>query len=186
MVWRTRRSPLSNWQTGIPLCDIDRVGILVIQVAVLCPLQPCLFILTSLKSRYQELEITKTIFTTAGGVNDTMASKELANNEGDTTFTYQIQRNAELANNLKGKLLLVTGDIDNNVHPANTIRMVDALIRANKRFDFLLLPGQRHAFGDMTEYFFWSMADYFSEHLLGSSKSHQVDMIEISREKPKK
>lgn len=112
--------------------------------------------------------------------------KELANNEGDTTFTYQIQRNAELANNLKGKLLLVTGDIDNNVHPANTIRMVDALIRANKRFDFLLLPGQRHAFGDMTEYFFWSMADYFSEHLLGSSKSHQVDMIEISREKPKK
>lgn len=112
--------------------------------------------------------------------------KELVDNEGDTTFSYQIQRNAELARNLKGKLLLVTGDIDNNVHPANTIRMVDALIRANKRFDFLLLPGQRHAFGDMTEYFFWRMADYFSEHLLGSSKSDQVDLVEINREKPKK
>lgn len=112
--------------------------------------------------------------------------KETVDDQGDTTFSYQIQRNAELAGNLKGKLLLVTGDIDNNVHPANTIRMVDALIRANKRFDFLLLPGQRHAFGDMTEYFFWKMADYFSEHLLGSSKSDQVDLVEISREKPRK
>lgn len=111
--------------------------------------------------------------------------KEVVNNEGDTTFSYQIQRNAELAGNLKGKLLLVTGDIDNNVHPANTIRMADALIRANKRFDFLLLPGQRHAFGDMTEYFFWKMADYFSEHLLGTSQRDQVDIVEISREKPR-
>lgn len=111
--------------------------------------------------------------------------KEVVNNEGDTTFSYQIQRNAELAGNLKGKLLLVTGDIDNNVHPANTIRMADALIRANKRFDFLLLPGQRHAFGDMTEYFFWKMADYFSEHLLGNSQRDQVDIVEISREKPR-
>lgn len=110
---------------------------------------------------------------------------EVVNNEGDTTFSYQIQRNAELAGNLKGKLLLVTGDIDNNVHPANTIRMADALIRANKRFDFLLLPGQRHAFGDMTEYFFWKMADYFSEHLLGTSQRDQVDIVEISREKPR-
>lgn len=110
---------------------------------------------------------------------------EVVNNEGDTTFSYQIQRNAELAGNLKGKLLLVTGDIDNNVHPANTIRMADALIRANKRFDFLLLPGQRHAFGDMTEYFFWKMADYFSEHLLGNSQRDQVDIVEISREKPR-
>ena len=112
--------------------------------------------------------------------------KEVINTEGDTTFSYQIQRNAELAGNLKGKLLLVTGDIDNNVHPANTIRMADALIRANKRFDFLLLPGQRHAFGDMTEYFFWKMADYFSEHLLGSSQRDQVDIVEISREKPRR
>lgn len=112
--------------------------------------------------------------------------KEVVNTEGDTTFSYQIQRNAELAGNLKGKLLLVTGDIDNNVHPANTIRMADALIRANKRFDFLLLPGQRHAFGDMTEYFFWKMADYFSEHLLGSSQRDQVDIVEISREKPRR
>lgn len=112
--------------------------------------------------------------------------KEEISAKGDTTFSYNIQRNTELAKNLKGKLLIVTGDIDNNVHPANSIRMVDALIRANKRFDFLLLPGQRHGFGDMTEYFFWRMADYFSQHLLGASEMNEVDMMEMNREKPLK
>lgn len=112
--------------------------------------------------------------------------KEEISAKGDTTFSYNIQRNTELAKNLKGKLLIVTGDIDNNVHPANSIRMVDALIRTNKRFDFLLLPGQRHGFGDMTEYFFWRMADYFSQHLLGASEMNEVDMMEMNREKPLK
>lgn len=104
--------------------------------------------------------------------------------KGDTTFSYDIAKNTALAKNLKGKLLIATGDIDNNVHPANSIRMAEALIKANKRFDFLLLPGQRHAFGNMTEYFFWKMADYFSEHLLGSSEKEQVDITQINREKP--
>ena len=112
--------------------------------------------------------------------------QEVISPKGDTTFNYQIERNSDLAKNLKGKLLLATGDIDNNVHPANSIRMADALIKANKRFDFLLLPGQRHGFGDMTEYFFWKMADYFSEHLLGSSKMDEVDMVEINKERPLK
>lgn len=112
--------------------------------------------------------------------------KEEISAKGDTTFSYTISRNTELAKNLKGKLLIATGDIDNNVHPANSIRMVDALIRANKRFDFLLLPGQRHGFGDMTEFFFWRMADYFSQHLLGASEMNEVDMMEMNREKPLK
>lgn len=103
--------------------------------------------------------------------------------KGDTTFVYNIERNTQLAKNLKGRLLLVTGDIDNNVHPANTIRMAEALIKANKRFDFVLLPGQRHGFGDMTEYFFWKMGDYFSQHLLGDCRD-EVDIEEINREIP--
>ena len=111
--------------------------------------------------------------------------KEEINAKGDTTFNYQIDKNSDLAKNLKGKLLIVTGDIDNNVHPANSIRLVNALIKANKRFDFLLLPGQRHGFGDMTEYFFWKMADYFSEHLLGESNSNEVDIIQMNREIPR-
>lgn len=111
---------------------------------------------------------------------------EQVSSEGDTTFAYQIDQNTTLAKNLKGKLMIATGDIDNNVHPANSIRMVEALIKANKRFDFVLLPGQRHAFGNMTEYFFWKMADYFAEHLLGDSKIDDVDIKEINREIPLK
>ena len=102
--------------------------------------------------------------------------------KGDTTFVYHIETNQELASRLKGHLLLCTGDMDNNVNPANTIRVVNALIRANKRFDLLLLPGQRHGFGDMNEYFFWRMADYYSEHLMGSSKKDEVDIVELNND----
>ena len=96
--------------------------------------------------------------------------KETVSEQGDTTFVYKIGTNPEIAKNLKGHLLLVHGDIDDNVHPGNTIRVVDALIRAGKRFDMLMLPQQRHAFGDMNEYFYWRLVDYFSEHLKGQSE----------------
>ncbi len=114
------------------------------------------------------------------GVTEKVSAK------GDTTFSYLIDKNTELAKNLKGKLMLSTGDIDNNVHPANTIRMAEALIKANKRFEFVILPGQRHGFGNMTEYFFWKMADYFSEHLLGNSQYTEVDIKQINRDVPLK
>ena len=96
--------------------------------------------------------------------------KEQISEKGDTTFVYKIATNPQIAKNLKGKLLLIHGDIDNNVHPGNTIRVVDALIRAGKRFDMLMLPQQRHSFGDMNEYFYWRLVDYFSEHLKGKSE----------------
>ena len=101
---------------------------------------------------------------------------------GDTTFVYSIETNPQIAKHLKGHLMLVHGDIDNNVHPANTIRVVNALIRANKRFDMLILPGQRHGFGDMNEYFFWRMADYYCEWLMGASERHEVDIKEMNND----
>ena len=104
---------------------------------------------------------------------------------GDTTFVYQIEKNSELAKNLKGHLMLSTGDVDNNVHPAGTIRIANALIKAGKRFEFVLLPGQRHGYGDMSEYFFWKMGDYFVAHLLGDSSPPPVEMVEMLRDKPK-
>ena len=104
---------------------------------------------------------------------------------GDTTFVYQIEKNPDLAKNLKGHLMLSTGDVDNNVHPAGTIRMANALIKAGKRFEFVLLPGQRHGYGDMNEYFFWKMGDYFVAHLLGDTSPAPVDMVEMQRDKPK-
>ena len=107
---------------------------------------------------------------------------EKVSEKGDTSFVYKIDTNPQIAKNLKGHLLLVHGDIDNNVHPANTIRVVNALIRANKRFDMLLLPGQRHGFGDMNEYFFWRMADYFSEYLLGESRRDQADIVQLNND----
>lgn len=96
--------------------------------------------------------------------------KEQVSEKGDTTFVYKIATNPQIAKQLKGHLMLVHGDIDNNVHPGNTMRVVNALIRAGKRFDMLMLPQQRHAFGDMDEYFYWRMVDYFSEHLKGQSE----------------
>ena len=104
---------------------------------------------------------------------------------GDTTFVYQIEKNPDLAKNLKGHLMLSTGDVDNNVHPAGTIRMANALIKAGKRFEFVLLPGQRHGYGDMNEYFFWKMGDYFTAHLLGYTNPPPVEMVEMLRDKPK-
>ncbi len=108
--------------------------------------------------------------------------KEVEDKDGKVKFEYDIEKNSELAKNLKGHLLLVTGDIDDNVHPANTLRMADALIKANKRFDMFVMTGQRHAYGDMADYFFWLRADYFAKHLLGSS-ADTVDVIELTREK---
>ncbi len=97
--------------------------------------------------------------------------KEVVSEKGDTTFVYNIKTNEEIAPRLKGHLMLVHGDIDNNVHPGNTLRVADALIRAGKRFDMLLLPQQRHGFGDMDEYFYWRMVDYFSRNLLGEQET---------------
>jgi dipeptidyl aminopeptidase/acylaminoacyl peptidase len=107
--------------------------------------------------------------------------KEIIDTLGNSTFVYEIEKNSSLARNLKGKLLLTTGEIDNNVHPGNTIRVVNALIKANKRFDFFMYPGQRHGYGDMTEYHFWLTGDYFCRHLIGDY-SQDVDNIQMNRE----
>jgi dipeptidyl aminopeptidase/acylaminoacyl peptidase len=107
--------------------------------------------------------------------------KEIIDTLGNSKFEYDIEKNSQIAKNLKGRLLLTTGEIDNNVHPGNTIRMANALIKANKRFDFFMFPGQRHGYGDMTEYYFWLMGDYFSKHLIGDYSS-SVDIMEMNRE----
>lgn len=109
--------------------------------------------------------------------------KEIVSAKGDTTFKYSIEKNPDLAKNLKGHLLLMAGDVDNNVHPANTIRMANALMRAGKRFEFVIMPGQRHAFGDLTEYGFWKLADHFNKYLIGDfSSANLVDFVEMDRE----
>lgn len=108
--------------------------------------------------------------------------KEVTDKDGNVKFEYTIERNSDLAKNLKGHLMLVTGDIDDNVHPAATLRMADSLIKANKRFDFLMLPGKRHGYADAANYFFWIRGDYFVKYLLGDF-SQSVDMVELNKER---
>ncbi|MHB0754020.1 S9 family peptidase [Polaribacter sp. M15] len=107
--------------------------------------------------------------------------KEEIQADGKIKYKYMIDKNQSLANNLKGNILLATGDVDNNVHPSGTIRMVNAFINANKRFDFMLFPGSRHGFKNR-EYWFWRKADYFSKHLLGK-ETNFVDIVEMNRDK---
>lgn len=109
---------------------------------------------------------------------------EVVDDSGNVSFEYDIDKNPELAANLKGHLLLTTGDIDNNVHHANTLRMAEALIRANKRFDYFVFPGQRHGYGNMSDYWFWLRAEYFVKHLLGDDHWNP-DIVPLQREQPR-
>src|SRR5690606_37698650 len=94
--------------------------------------------------------------------------------ETDTGFKSEIPTTAELAKNLKGKLFLITGDMDKNVHPAHTIRLADALIKNNKRFDMLILPGKDHGLGD--KYYINLIRYYFLENLL-KQESSDIDIV---------
>jgi dipeptidyl aminopeptidase/acylaminoacyl peptidase len=60
--------------------------------------------------------------------------------------------------------------------------MAQALIRANKRFDYFVFPGQRHGYGNMSDYWFWLRAEYFVRHLLGDDTRWSADLIELQRE----
>ena len=80
---------------------------------------------------------------------------------------YDDQANQNLAKNLKGKLLLAHGTMDNNVPPNNTLLVVDALIKANKDFDLLMLPNQPHGYGAESNYMTRRRWDYFVKNLLG-------------------
>ena len=60
-------------------------------------------------------------------------------------------------------------------HPANTIRLVDALVKEGKRFDMMILPGRRHGFGPYQPYFERMMWYYFAEHLLDDYRGSTVD-----------
>ena len=83
------------------------------------------------------------------------------------TTNYDNQANQLLAANLKGKLLLAHGTTDDNVPPYNTLLLADALIRANKDFDLLLLPNRRHGFG-AEPYMVRRRWDYFVRNLMGA------------------
>lgn len=89
---------------------------------------------------------------------------------------YESQANQLVAANLKGKLLLAHGAMDNNVPIYNTYLVVDALIKANKDFDLIVLPQQRHGFGVDNNYMMRRRWDYFVRHLLGAEPPQQYQI----------
>jgi dipeptidyl aminopeptidase/acylaminoacyl peptidase len=92
------------------------------------------------------------------------------------TDNYTAEANQTYAGNLKGKLLLAHGGMDDNVPPSNTMLVADALIKANKDFDLLILPNERHRFKAASDYMMRRRWDYFVRNLLGAEppKEYQI------------
>jgi dipeptidyl-peptidase-4 len=108
--------------------------------------------------------------------------REEVQKDGSAKFLYDIDKNSELAKNLKGHLMLTTGDMDDNVSMVNTMRVADALIKANKRFEMLVFPGMRHSYMPINSYVIAARGDFFARWLLGSSDSN-ADIHELLRQK---
>lgn len=89
---------------------------------------------------------------------------------------YEAEANQTLAKNLVGKLLLAHGTLDDNVPPDNTLLVVDALMKANKDFDLLMIPNARHGYGAQSNYMMRRRWDYFVTHLMGATppKEYQI------------
>jgi dipeptidyl-peptidase 4 len=81
---------------------------------------------------------------------------------------YEEQSNVTQAHKLQGKLLLMVGELDNNVDPASTLQVVNALIKADKDFDLLLMPGAGHGLLS-SAYANRRMVEFFERHLLARS-----------------
>ncbi len=100
----------------------------------------------------------------------------LLEQKADGTTNYTGQDNASLAKNLKGKLFLLHGLMDDNVPPQSTLQVVDALMKANKDFDLLLLPHARHGFGADSYYVMRRRWDYFVKNLLGAEPPKEFEV----------
>ena len=89
---------------------------------------------------------------------------------------YEDQANQNFAKNLKGKLLLAHGTMDDNVPPDNTLLVVDALIKANKDFDLIMIPNARHGYGAASYYMMRRRWDYFVKNLLGATPPKEYEL----------
>ena len=102
------------------------------------------------------------------------AGLEVKNADG--TSNYDSQANQNFVKNLKGKLLLAHGTMDNNVPLNNTLLVVEALIKANKDFDLLIIPNVAHGYGEATQYMTRRRWDYFVKNLAGDTPPHEYEM----------
>jgi dipeptidyl aminopeptidase/acylaminoacyl peptidase len=108
--------------------------------------------------------------------------REEAQKDGTEKFIYEIDKNSDLAKNLKGHLMLTTGDMDNNVSMVNTMRVANALIRADKRFEIQVYPGMRHSYMPIASYVAMARGDFFARWLLGSYDTG-ADILELQNQR---
>lgn len=95
----------------------------------------------------------------------------------DGTSNYDSQANQNYAANLNGHLLLAHGTMDDNVPPDNTLLVVDALIKANKDFDLLMIPNAAHGYGPANPYMTRRRWDYFVRYLAGGVPPVEYKMM---------
>ena len=124
----------------------------------------CSAIPTSSRSASPNQAITTTACTKTTGLRNGRGCSSIAATDSPTTTARPIRTSPR---NLKGKLLLAHGTMDNNVPPNNTLLVVDALIKANKDFDLLMIPNAAHGYGSAANYMTRRRWDYFVRNLLG-------------------
>jgi dipeptidyl-peptidase-4 len=90
------------------------------------------------------------------------------------TDNFESSANKTYAKQLKGKLLIMHGDMDDNVHPAMTIQVVDELIKANRDFDMLIVPNRNHGLNE--PYIIRRRWDYFVRHLMGAEPPRDYEI----------
>lgn len=90
---------------------------------------------------------------------------------------YEDQANQNYAKNLKGKLLIAHGGMDDNVPPYNAYLVVDALVKANKDFDLVIFPNARHGYGVDSFYMMRRRWDYFVKNLLGAEPPKEYKIM---------
>lgn len=92
----------------------------------------------------------------------------LLTQQPDGTSNYEAQANQNFAKNLKGKLMLAHGLMDDNVPPTNTMLVIEALEKANKNYDLVVFPNSAHGYGQYSLYMTRRRWDYFVKNLMGA------------------
>jgi dipeptidyl aminopeptidase/acylaminoacyl peptidase len=110
------------------------------------------------------------------GVPDYGDGATLRPESGAVPDNYVVLDNSNFADQLQGRLMLVCGELDYTAFPALTMQLAAALIKANKNFDMLYLPGSTHRYFVDDLYVTRRVWDYFVEHLAGLPPPHDFDM----------
>jgi dipeptidyl aminopeptidase/acylaminoacyl peptidase len=157
--------------------DIDKVGIMGqssggLMAATAILLEPDFFKVAVAKSGNHDNSLYYNIWNERYG-----NVEEIKDENGKLNFVSKTKTNNEIVSNLKGRLLLMHGEMDNNVHPSLAYRLAYDLMMANKRFDMFMIPKGNHGFGDNWQYVVRYIELYFVENLMGD-RSWEVDILD--------